>query len=227
MNVEEKIKECESILKQIKQFEPDPYYINYFFKLYLTTINKVYEGIFEEANRDFGLFISNYSINEFLKKAKIKNDQKAIEFALWFQKKYDEEHKNSYPNFIKESCQLQKENKKLPKIKIMIRANERYDKDPNQELVINLKDEKIKSKDELHIEIKRQSLIFLEVINFKRSNNKEPKISEDQITVSTFLDINQNGEYVEIAYASEIYILVLKRFLEEIRNKIREFTAWS
>ena len=30
MNIEEKIEECEYVLKQIKQFDPDPYYVNYF-----------------------------------------------------------------------------------------------------------------------------------------------------------------------------------------------------
>ena len=227
MNIEEKIEECESILKQIKQFDPDPYYVNYFFNSYLFLVNKVYVGIFEEANRDFGLFISKkYNRETFLEKAKEKNDQKAIDFVLWFDKKYDGEHKNIYPNFIKKSCKFQNDHKKLPKIKIMISAKERYAGDHNQEIIADLKDEKLRSKEELQIEIKRQIPIFLEVINYKRSNNKEPKINEKQVIVSTFLDIEGNDEDIEIAYASKVYISVMKRFLAEAREKIKELTTW-
>ena len=30
MNIEKEIKKCEIYLKQIKQYDPDPFYINYF-----------------------------------------------------------------------------------------------------------------------------------------------------------------------------------------------------
>ena len=228
MNIEEKIEECESILKQIKQFDPDPYYVNYFFNSYLFSVNKVYVGIFEEANRDFGLFISGkYNRETFLEKAKEKNDQKATDFVSWFDKKYDEEHKNIYPNFIKKSCKFQNDHRKLPKIKIMITAQEKYVGDPNQEIITNLRNEKLRSKEELQIEIKRQMPVFVEVINYKRSNNREPKINEKQVTVSTFLDIEGNDEDIEIGYAAKIYISVMKRFLVEAREKIKELTTWA
>lgn len=228
MNVEEKIEECEAILKQINQFEPDPYYVNYFFNAYLSFVNKVYAGIFEEANRDFGLFLSGkFSKETFLEKAKEKNDQKAIDFALWFNKEYDEEHKHTYPNFIKKSCKLIENNKKLPKIKIMLSVKEKYAGDPNQEILANLKDGKLRSKEELQIEIKRQIPIFLEIINHKRNNNQEPKINEKDVTVSTFLDIEDDDQHIEIAYASKIYIVGMKRLLVEARKKIRELTTWA
>ncbi|MFB5637399.1 MAG: hypothetical protein ACE5RF_03225 [Nitrosarchaeum sp.] len=188
-------------------------------------VNKIYAEIFEEANRDFGLFISKkYTSETFLEKAREKNDQKAIDFSSWFDKKYNDEHKNPYSNFIKKSCKFQIDQIKLPKIKIMIRAEERYEKDPNQEITINLKNGKLMSKEELEIEIKRQMPIFLEVINYKRSKNNEPKIDEKQVTVSSFLDIEDNGENIEIAYASKIYISIMKRFLVEARKKIKELT---
>jgi hypothetical protein len=227
MDCKEKIEECESILKQIIRFEPDPYYVKYFFNSYLYSVNNVYAGIFEEANRDFGLFISGkYTRETFLEKAKIKNDQKAIDFLSWFDKKYEEEHQNPYPNFIKKSCKLQNEQKKLPKIKIMIRAKERYAEDPNQEILVNLKNYKLRLVEELQIEIKRQTPIFLEIINYKRNNNNEPRINEKQITVSTFLDIEDEGK-IEIVYASKIYISVMKRLLMDVRKKIKELTIWT
>mgnify|MGYP000288931959 CR=1 FL=1 len=57
MNIEEKIKNCEIYLKQIKKYDPDPYYVNHFFNEYIDSVNNTYDDIFKEANRDFGLFI--------------------------------------------------------------------------------------------------------------------------------------------------------------------------
>ena len=227
MDSNEKIEECESILKQIIHFEPDPYYVNYFFNSFLCSVNKVYTGIFEEASRDFGLFISEkYTRGAFLEKAKEKYDLKAVDFISWYDKKYVEEHNNPYPDFIKKCCKLIDEHKKLPKIKVMIRAKERYSEDHNQEILVFLKNEKLRSIEELQIEIKRQMLVFLEMINYKRSNS-EPRINEKQITVSTFLDIKENGEEIEIVYAIKIYISMIKRFLIDIRKKIKELTEWK
>jgi len=227
MNCEEKIKECEAILKQIIQFEPDPYYVNYFFNSYLFSVNKVYFEIFKEASRDFGLFISEkYTRESFLDKAKEKNDQKAIDFISWFDKKYKEEHKNPYPNFIEKSCEFQKDHKKLPKIKIMMRSKERYEGDPNQEVLVNLKNNKLRSVEELQIEVKRQTPVFLEIVNYKRSKKNEPRINEKQVTTSTFLDIEENGKEVEIVYASKMYIAIMQRLLVDMRKKITELTKW-
>ena len=49
------------ILKKIKQFDPEPYYVNYFFNSYLFSVNKIYVRIFEDVNKDFGLFITGKS----------------------------------------------------------------------------------------------------------------------------------------------------------------------
>ena len=40
MDIEENIKNCEIYLKKIKQYDPDPYYVNYFFNIaYLLDTN--------------------------------------------------------------------------------------------------------------------------------------------------------------------------------------------
>jgi len=110
---------------------------------------------------------------------------------------------------------------KLPEIKIMIRASERYKDDINQQIQVNLSQEKLRSKDELQIEIKRQLPIFLEIINHKRQGKNEPRVEDDQIIASIFLDI-ENHKDIEIVYASEVYIPVLKRLVDESREKIKE-----
>jgi hypothetical protein len=227
MNIEKTIKNCEMYLKQIKQYEPDPYYVNYFFNEYINSVNDTFNGIFEEGNRDFGLFISEkISQKNFDEKAKMKNDQNAIKFSEWYSLEYNQEHKNPYPNFIKKICQFKNKFKKLPKIKIMIRASDRYKDDIYQQIKVNLSHEKLRSKEELDIEIKRQLPIFLEIINHKRDKNNEPKVGENQVIASTFLDIEEY-ENIEIVYAAEIYIQVMRRLVEESRKKIKELTTWK
>lgn len=226
MNIEEKIKNCEIYLKQIKKFDPDPFYVNYFFCKYIDSVNNTYDGIFEEANIDFGLFIlEKFSYEEFNKKAKMKNDQKALKFSEWFSQKFNQEHENPYPNFMKKICKFKSQSQKIPEIKIMIRASNRYKDDINQQIKVNLSNEKLRSKEELEIEIKRQLPIFLEIINQKRNKQNEPKVSENQVNTSAFLDI-ENHTDIEIAYASEIYIPVMKRLVDESRKKITELTTW-
>ena len=227
MNIEKTIKNCEIYLKQIKQYEPDPYYVNYFFNEYINSVNDTFNGIFEEGNRDFGLFIlEKISQTNFDEKAKMKNDQNAKKFSEWYSFEYNQEHKNPYPNFIKKICQFKNKFEKLPKIKIMIRASDRYKDDIYQQIKVNLSHEKLRSKEELDIEIKRQLPIFLEIINHKRDKNNEPKVGENQVIASTFLDIEEY-ENIEIVYAAEIYIQVMRRLVEESRKKIKELTTWK
>ena len=227
MNIEKTIKNCEIYLKQIKQYDSDPYYVNYFFNEYINSVNDIFNGIFEEGNRDFGLFISEkISQKKFDEKAKMKNDQNAMKFSEWYSIKYNQEHENPYPNFIKKICQFKNEFGKLPKIKIMIMASDRYKDDPCQQIKVDLNHEKLGSKEELKIEIKRQLPIFLEIINHKRSKNNEPKVRENQVIASAFLDIKEHKD-IEIVYAAKIYIQVMKRLVEESRKKIKELTMWK
>jgi len=227
MNIEKSIKNCEIYLNQIKQYEPEPYYVNYFFNEYINSVIDIFNGIFEEGNRDFGLFISDkISQKNFDKKAVMKNDQNAIKFSKWYLIQYNQEHENQYPNFIKKICKFKNKFEKLPKIKIMIRASDRYKDDIYQQIKVNLSHEKLRSKEELDIEIKRQLPIFLEIINQKRDKNNEPKVGKNQVIASTFVDIEE-CENIEIVYAAEIYIPVMIRLVEESRKKIKELTTWK
>ena len=81
MDIEKTIKNCEIYLKQIKQYEPEPYYVNHFFNKYIDSINNIFNRIFESGDKDFGLFISeNISQKKFDEKAKMKNDHNAMKF---------------------------------------------------------------------------------------------------------------------------------------------------
>ncbi|MCV0393498.1 MAG: hypothetical protein K5790_09465 [Nitrosopumilus sp.] len=227
MDIDESIKNCEIYLKQIQQYDPDPFYVNYFLNEFVNSINKITNGIFEEANRDFGLFISGkVSQKEFFEKARQKNDLNAIKFSEWFSNKEIQEHQNPIPKTMQKILEFRKKFNKLPDIKIMIRASDRYKDDIYQQIKFNLSSKKLRSKDELNYEVKRQLPIFLEIINQKRVQNNEPKVSENQVLASAFLDI-EDFDDVEIAYTVKIYIPVIKRIVQDSREKIRELTTWK
>ena len=227
MNIEEEITKCEIYSKQIKQYDPDPFYVNYFFNKYINSINNIINGIFEEANIDFGLFIKEkISQKEFHEIANMKKDVNALKFSEWFSIKYKKEHENPYPNSMNKICQFKNENESLPKIKIMIRAIERYKNDFNQEIKIDLRNGKIISKEQLDIEIKRQTPIFLETINAKRKEKDEPKVTNKKIISSAFVNLEKDKD-VEIMYLCQIYTPVIKRLIDESRDKIKELTSWK
>ena len=222
MDIEETIEKCEISLKQIKQYDPDLFYVRYFFDQYISLRDDTIAGIFKEANRDFGLFLSDpITEKNFGEKAKLKDDKDAIEFSEWFKIRYIEEHRNPYPSFINDICNFRDRFQKLPEIKIMIRATDRYKDDIKQQIRVGLSQEKIRSKYELESEIKRQLPIFLEIINHKRREKNEPKVKEEQVIASAFLDIEDHKD-IEIIYTAEIYIPVMRRLVEESRKKIRE-----
>jgi len=227
MNVEEEIKKCEGYLKQIKQYDPDPFYVDYFFNKYINSINNIINGIFEEANVDFGLFVTEkITQKKFDDKANMKKDTNALKFLEWFSIKYKKEHENQYPNFMNQICQFKNKNESLPEIKIKIRAMNRYKNDFNQEIKIDLKNGKIMSKDQVDTEIKRQTEVFLKVINAKRKEREEPKVSEREITASAYVNLEKE-QNIEIMYLCQIYRPVIRRLIDESRNKIKELTNWK
>ena len=154
-------------------------------------------------------------------KKKLKQDFHALKFSEWFSNKYEIEHKNPYPNFMNKIRQFKNMNEKLPEIKIMMRAIERYKDDFYQEIKVDLINKKIISKEQLKIEVKRQTPIFLEIINKKRNENEEPKVTKKKITSSAFLTL-ENEQKIEIMYLCQIYTPVIRRLLDESRDKIKE-----
>ena len=88
MNIEEEVKKCEIYSKQIKQYDPDPFYVDYFFNKYINSINNIINGIFQEANIDFGLFITGkITLDKFKEKANTKKRYKCFKiFRMVFNK---------------------------------------------------------------------------------------------------------------------------------------------
>ena len=106
----------------------------------------------------------------------------------------------------------------------MIRATERYKNDFNQEIKIDLKNGKIISKEQLDIEVKRQTPMFLQIINLKRNKKDEPRVTKKKITSSAFVTLEEN-QNIEVMYLCQIYIPVIKRLIDKSKNKIKELTS--
>ncbi len=222
MNIENKIKNCEINLKQLNQFDPDPHYVEYFLDKLIVEINEIKEQILEEINTELGLFVSGkISERKLHEKAKLKKDSNTMKFLEWYIQKQNDIHKNSYPKMMEKIILFKTEFKKLPEIKIMLRASCRYKDDVNHQIKVSLKDNKLRSKEELQIEIRRQTPMFLETINNKRSQKNEPNVKKDQVVATTCVDIEE-FKNIEILYTSQIYTSIIKKLADESRDKIKE-----
>ena len=82
------------------------------------------------------------------------------------------------------------------------------------------------SKEQLEIEMERQTPIFLEIINIKRNDKDEPKVTNKKITCSAFLTL-KNEQNFEIMYLCQIYMPVIRRLFDESKDKIEEMTYWK
>jgi len=63
------------------------------------------------------------------------------------------------------------------------------------------------------------------MINQKRKENNEPKVSENQVLVSSFLDM-ENYQEVKILDACKIYLPMITKIIEDSRDKIKMLTSW-
>lgn len=222
MDIEEYIKECKDSLRQIENHDPDPYYVKYYLKIFLDSTSKIFDNIFKEANIRFGMFLDTCNEETFKQKAQKKNDKNSIEFVKWFEREFESIHELSYPYFIKKIRENYEFGKEL-EIKIMLRAKERYEKDVPYIIPIRLSNEKIPSREELLVEIQKHTPMFLDIMNSKRQNNSEPRISPKDVIVSSYM--MYDGRDYEIAYACNTYIPVLEKLVEACREKIKQLTT--
>ncbi|WP_420546214.1 hypothetical protein [Nitrosopumilus sp.] len=222
MEVEREIENCQVCLDKLKQYDPDPYYVSFFFNQYTNAIENITNGIIEEADRDFGLFVQGkISYETFQKKAKYKNDLNAIKFAEWFFEKYEEEHTNLYPSIMRKILNFKETFQKIPRIKLMIKPRERYDGDINHEIKINQKPNK---RENLMVYIDKQIPLFLEIINCKRNQNKQSKLKKNHTYASACIDIEEHKD-IDVFYMAEIYLFTIQRFVNETRMKIKKLTS--
>ena len=222
-DIEQEFENCRITIKQMKQYEPDPYYISYFLKTYVNLVEKIFSGIFEEATNDFGLYISE-KINQqtFERENQTTKDEKSKKFLDWYRIQYQKIDGKSSSKFIKEITK-QSQTKKIFKIKIMIRAKQRFLDDIFQEIKVILKNGKLTSKEEIQLEIYKQAPKFLEAINVKRKKNREHTVKINQIVASTFIEVDERN--FEIIYFAEIYLKTMIKIVQDSRKKIKELKS--
>jgi hypothetical protein len=65
--------------------------------------------------------------------------------------------------------------------------------------------------------------MFLKIINIKRNEKEEPKVTKEKITSSAFVNLEKD-QNIEIMYLCQIYMPVIRRLIDETRDKIKELT---
>ena len=60
----------------------------------------------------------------------------------------------------------------------------------------------------------------------KEMKRRNPKVSKKKITASAFVNLEKD-QNIEIMYLCQIYTPVIRRLIDESRNKIKELTNWK
>ena len=63
----------------------------------------------------------------------------------------------------------------------------------------------------------------MKIINIKRNEKEEPKVTKEKITSSAFVNLEKD-QNIEIMYLCQIYMPVIRRLIDETRDKIKELT---
>lgn len=229
MDLDERLEECRFYVNQINYFDPDPFYVRKLFIDFLGQSCNIVNGIFKEADRDFGLFMKDkHSPANFRKKATEKKDEKALEFHQWFNERYDQEHKMPYLKFILKAKKYLDDTNELPCPIVKLRTKERYHNDPCHPIPIQFENDRL-SKDSLKVSMYRYGRFFIDRVNKKRKEQMEPTISPNEVAASCFLpleaDCNEE-QYFEIGLASKLYISTLRDLVAESRSKIKSLTSF-
>ena len=223
MDVEQKIRDCCTIEARIRQYDPDPHHVGYFFGEFARAVNDAMDGIFGAADRHFGLYQGRACSQEaFAGIAAIKNDKAACEFAAWFMEMDRAAHGGSLPRFIRDMCAAKRAGAGMPRIRVMLRAKERYEGDVPYELtrlVPGMPDFGA----ELGAEVARQCPAFLDIINRKRQGRGEPKVRQGQVVAAAFA--RAGGVDYEVSHAVSVYIPVIRRIASDSNEKLAELSA--
>lgn len=222
MSIEDLIEGCKAEAGQIRRYDPDPHYVGYFFRSYLGLVERAYGAILGEADRDFGLFATRGGVEGLRERSLAKNDSAAARFVSWYEEKVRGEHRDHYPALMQEVRRFYGSRGRLPGIRVMLRARDRYKDDVFQEIRAGLSGGALRSREELQVEAGRQAPVFLEVINSKRTENGEPAVSRDGVVASAFFE---GFDGFEIGYAAEVYVRVVRRIADDSRKRIRELTV--
>lgn len=244
MNSDEAIKECAACAMQIRRYDPDPHYTGYYFGRYLVAAGAAVDGIFAEADADFGLFAGGRITQEAFAASLKHGDTGAAEFLEWYENKHSEWHSGLYPRMMNSVRKTVNSGRGI-RIEIMIRAADRYKDDPVYHIGMNMTiDGRLRSKPELDVAVRRHAPIFAEVVNHKRRLRNEPLADVRRVAASAFAVVADADAHeqaassitataapagtlaphqmvMELAYSTKVYTQLLRRIVEESRLKMR------
>lgn len=225
MSIKELLCECEIILQNIEKYNSEPVYVEKFFSDFLKSTREVIKLIISDACQSFGIFLDKkHTIDKFRERAIMKDDQKALEFAKWYEQKFEEEQKFPNVKFIMDCIKLQEENNTIPLLRIFLKP--RIMSKGDTCYPVNITSKNISTfKEELRKFQAHNTPVFLKIINNERSKNLQENITEKDIEV--YVMTNLNGAYFDILECCRIYLNVLKECIEEATDKIKELKSFK
>lgn len=232
------VRECLMRARQIRLHDPDPYYAGHHFEQYLRAANAAVDGIFRTAGTDFGLLpcMGKHAARDSFEaaiRARGERDASASEFLEW----YDAQdsgpwHSAVYTRAVGAARRMVRIRGRAPGVRVMIGVSDGYADDPSYEVDtagLTSRGGRLRSRDELSVEVRRRLPAFLEMVNDKRRRSGEPGASAGKVVAFCFAVVRHGGEThaVGMARAADVYVQTLQRMISESEARIRVLAAPS
>lgn len=233
------MQECRMRARQIRLHDPDPYYAGHHFGQYLRAANAAVDGIFHTAGTDFGLLscMGKYAARgsfEAAIRARGGRDAAASEFLGWFDAQDSGPwHSAAYTRVVGAARRMVRTHGRAPEVRVMISISDGYADDPSYEVDtagLTSRGGRLRSRDELSVEVRRRLPAFLDMVNDKRRRSGEPAASAGDVGASCFAVVRHDGgrtHTAEMARAADVYVQTLQRMISESEARIRDLAAPS
>ncbi|MCE2498886.1 MAG: hypothetical protein J4F28_07890 [Nitrosopumilaceae archaeon] len=229
------VQECRMRARQIRLHNPDPYYTGHHFEQYLRAANAAVDGIFHTAGIDFGLLpcMGKPATRDSFEAAireRGRRDALASEFLEWYDAQHSGPwHSAVYTRAVGAARRTVRTHGRAPGVRIMISASDGYADDPSYEVdTAGLTSRgRLRSRDELSVEVRRRLPAFLDMVNDKRRRSGEPAASAKDVGAFCFAVVRHGGKThaVDMARAADVYVQALQRMISESEARIRDLAA--
>lgn len=229
------VQECRMRARQIRLHNPDPHYTGHHFEQYLRAANAAVDGIFHTAGIDFGLLAcmgkpATRDSFEYAIRERGRRDALASEFLKWYDAQHSGPwHSAVYTRAVGAARHMIRTHGRAPGVRIMISVSDGYADDPSYEVdTAGLTSRgRLRSRDEMSVEVRRRLPAFLDMVNDKRRRRGEPAASAGNVGAFCFAVVRHGGKThaVEMARAADVYVQALQRMISESEVRIRELAA--
>ena len=232
------MQECRMRARQIRLHNPDPYYAGRHFEQYLRAANAAVDGIFHTAGIDFGLLpcrgtpAARDSFEAAIR-GRGGRDASASEFLEWFDARHSGTwHSAVYTRAVGAARRMVRAHGRAPGVRILIGVSDGYADDPSYEVdTAGLTYRgRLRSRDELSVEVRRRLPAFLDLANDTRRRSGEPAVSAKDVGAFCFAVVRHEGgetNTVEMAREADVYVQALQRMISESEARIRDLAAPS